>query len=165
MNDRRRLFCEEYVKDFNATRAAIRAGFSKKTARKQGSRLLTFVDVQVEIRNLAQERVMRQEEVRLRVAEQARVSMADFLDDEGGLDWKAIKALGHLVKKITPTKWGYTLELVDGQAALFKQADILGMIKSRSVLENPDGSALDLTRKNVTIYIPDNGRQRNTSGK
>lgn len=34
------LFAREYVKDYNATQAAIRAGYSEKTASSQGSRLL-----------------------------------------------------------------------------------------------------------------------------
>jgi len=37
---RRELFAVEYLKDFNATRAAIRAGYSPKTAASQGQRLL-----------------------------------------------------------------------------------------------------------------------------
>lgn len=32
MTDKQLLFCEEYLKDFNATQAAIRAGYSAKTA-------------------------------------------------------------------------------------------------------------------------------------
>lgn len=40
-----RLFVAEYLKDNNATRAAIRAGYSKKTAREQSSRLLSNVKV------------------------------------------------------------------------------------------------------------------------
>lgn len=39
------LFVTEYVKDCNATQAAIRAGYSKATAKQQGSLLLTRVDV------------------------------------------------------------------------------------------------------------------------
>jgi phage terminase small subunit len=39
-------FCREYLVDLNATQAAIRAGYSPKTARSQGQRLLTNVDVQ-----------------------------------------------------------------------------------------------------------------------
>ena len=39
------MFCKEYLKDFNATRSAIAAGYSKKTAKSQGQRLLTNVDV------------------------------------------------------------------------------------------------------------------------
>jgi len=36
---------DEYLVDLNATNAAIRAGYSKKTAGAQGSRLLTKVDL------------------------------------------------------------------------------------------------------------------------
>ncbi len=32
MNKRQKLFCDEYLIDLNATQAAIRAGYSKKTA-------------------------------------------------------------------------------------------------------------------------------------
>ena len=39
-------FIDEYLVDQNATRAAIAAGYSKKTAASQGSRLLTNVKVQ-----------------------------------------------------------------------------------------------------------------------
>jgi hypothetical protein len=39
-------FVREYLKDLNATQAAIRAGYSEKTADQQASRLLTNVKVQ-----------------------------------------------------------------------------------------------------------------------
>lgn len=39
-------FVDEYLVDLNATQAAIRAGYSPKTARAQGHRLLTKADVQ-----------------------------------------------------------------------------------------------------------------------
>ncbi len=38
-------FAEEFLIDLNATQAAIRAGYSKRTARSQGQRLLTNVDI------------------------------------------------------------------------------------------------------------------------
>jgi phage terminase small subunit len=43
-------FCEEYIKTNNATKAAIAAGYSEKTARSQGQRLLTFVDISAYIK-------------------------------------------------------------------------------------------------------------------
>ena len=46
-------FCKEYVIDCNATQAAIRAGYAKQTAKQQGSRLLTNVDVSAEIERLS----------------------------------------------------------------------------------------------------------------
>ena len=39
-------FVEQYLIDFNAAQAAIRAGYSPKTARSQASRLLTNVNVE-----------------------------------------------------------------------------------------------------------------------
>jgi phage terminase small subunit len=45
MTPKQQRFAEEYVVDHNATQAAIRAGYSERTAKQQGSRLLTKVDV------------------------------------------------------------------------------------------------------------------------
>ncbi len=45
MTAKQQRFCDEYLIDLNATQAAIRAGYSKKTANEQGSRLLTNVSV------------------------------------------------------------------------------------------------------------------------
>ena len=44
MTDKQRRFCEEYLKDRNATQAAIRAGYSKRTAKKIGNNLLRGKD-------------------------------------------------------------------------------------------------------------------------
>lgn len=46
MNQRKRAFCEAYLLSGNATKAATEAGYSAKTARSTGQRLLTFADVQ-----------------------------------------------------------------------------------------------------------------------
>ena len=45
-------FCYEYCIDFNATQAAIRAGYSVRTARSISSKLLTKVNIQAKIRGL-----------------------------------------------------------------------------------------------------------------
>jgi phage terminase small subunit len=45
LNRKQRAFVAEYMIDKNATQAAIRAGYSKATAKQIGSRLLTNVDV------------------------------------------------------------------------------------------------------------------------
>ena len=45
MNAKQATFVREYLVDLNATQAAIRAGYSRKTAKVQGSRLLTNADV------------------------------------------------------------------------------------------------------------------------
>lgn len=46
LTDKQRRFCEEYVIDWNATQAAIRAGYSDKTAAAIGHENLTKPDIQ-----------------------------------------------------------------------------------------------------------------------
>ena len=46
MKDSRKLFCKEYLKDFNATQAAIRAKYKETTAGSMGFALLQNVEIQ-----------------------------------------------------------------------------------------------------------------------
>ena len=46
LTPRQRRFVDEYLIDLNGTQAAIRAGYSQKTARQIGQKLLTKVDIQ-----------------------------------------------------------------------------------------------------------------------
>lgn len=45
LTDKQELFAREYLKDLNATQAAIRAGYSEKTARATGSENLSKPDI------------------------------------------------------------------------------------------------------------------------
>ena len=49
MTDRQKKFADEYLIDTNATQAAIRAGYSEKTAYSQGQRMLKNVEVKTYI--------------------------------------------------------------------------------------------------------------------
>lgn len=51
-NKRYEKFCHEYIKDMNATQAAIRTGYSEKTAKMQGSRLMTNDDIKARVKEL-----------------------------------------------------------------------------------------------------------------
>lgn len=59
LNERQRLFVAEYLVDLNATQAAIRAGYSPRTAKQQGSRLLTNADVQEAVQAAQAQRTQR----------------------------------------------------------------------------------------------------------
>ena len=50
--DKQLKFTQEYLIDLNATQSAIRAGYSKKTAKSQGQRLLTNVYIKEKITSL-----------------------------------------------------------------------------------------------------------------
>ena len=61
------LFCEEYLTDLNGTQAAIRAGYSAKTAAATASRLLRNVNIQAHIQKRMDEKqdtlIAKQDEV------------------------------------------------------------------------------------------------------
>lgn len=67
LSARQELFCLEYIKDGNATQAAVRAGYSPKTAYSTGQRLLKNVEVRARIdelmADLQQEKIADAEEV------------------------------------------------------------------------------------------------------
>jgi phage terminase small subunit len=74
-------FVEEYLLDLNGKQAAIRAGYSPKTAEVQGSRLLGHPNVQAAVDAAMQTRSRRTEVTADRVvAELAKIAFADMRD-------------------------------------------------------------------------------------
>lgn len=67
------MFCQEYIVDYNGTQAAIRAGYSEKTADVQAVRLLRNVKVLSRVRAIQKERLEKlavtQESVILKLLE------------------------------------------------------------------------------------------------
>jgi len=61
LNEQQQLFVDYYLADIgmNATSAAIKAGYSEKTARQQASRLLSNVNIQMAIKEAQKERQKR----------------------------------------------------------------------------------------------------------
>ena len=57
--EKQQRFIDEYLVDLNATQAAIRAGYSERTASAQGSRLLTNVNIRARIEELKKTRADR----------------------------------------------------------------------------------------------------------
>ncbi|WP_411975943.1 terminase small subunit [Sulfitobacter faviae] len=98
LNAKQERFVEEYLVDLNATQAAIRAGYSEKTAYSMGQRLLKHVEV---AQLLADAQAKRSERVQVdadwvltRLAAEATADLADILDDAGAIkpvsDWPVI---------------------------------------------------------------------------
>lgn len=74
-------FVAEYVIDLNATQAAIRCGYSEKTAKQQGSRLLTNADVAAAIAETQGPRLERLEITAERVLQEAaKIAFTDLAD-------------------------------------------------------------------------------------
>ena len=73
MNERQRRFADEYIINANATDAAIKAGYSEKTARSQGQRLLTKVDISEYIKKrmdeIQDEKILTQKQILVMLSE------------------------------------------------------------------------------------------------
>ena len=113
LNEKQKQFCEEYIIDLNGTQAAIRAGYSGKTANRIASELLSKLDIQeyiCELKNKRSERVKySQDELMRDILEvKNRCMQANpVLDKEGNETgiWKfdsngANKALDMLAKHV-----------------------------------------------------------------
>ena len=113
LNEKQKQFCEEYIIDLNGTQAAIRAGYSEKTANRIASELLTKLDIQEYIcvlKNKRSERVKySQDELMRDILEvKNRCMQASPVIDKDGNEtgiWKfdsngANKALDMLAKHV-----------------------------------------------------------------
>jgi phage terminase small subunit len=87
LTEKQQRFVDEYLIDLNATQAAIRAGYSVKTANEQGSQNLAKLSIQQAIAEQMAERSKRtginQDRVVLELAKIALVKMTDIVDNQG----------------------------------------------------------------------------------
>lgn len=95
LTDKQRVFCEEYIIDFNGTKSAIRAGYEKGSAHSTASEILSYPKVQEYLAELIKARSERTEVTQDRVlVEIARLAFSDIrkaFDDNNNLlspkDW------------------------------------------------------------------------------
>lgn len=140
-------FCEECLIDLNATQAAIRAGYSEKTANEQGARLLANVSVQEKIAELKAERSQRtkitQDRVVKELAAMAFAKATDYaqIADVGGKAAIMLTPTAQLTKAqqagivgIKQTQAGIEVKL-DKTKALELLGRHLGMFKDKIELE------------------------------
>lgn len=135
MNTKQTIFVNEYLKSWNSSEAARKAGYNGKS-NVIGPRLLADVSIKREIDDRIAELKMSADEVLLRLAEQARGAYADYLTPDG-VDLKRLldDGKGHLIKKLKPTKDGQEIEFYDGQVALINIAKHHGLITDKIELK------------------------------
>jgi len=82
-------FCREYIIDYNGTKAAIRSGYSQKTANEQAAQLLAKLSIQEEISRLKNEQYKRlqmsADEVLAELSLIARADARKAYNDDGTL--------------------------------------------------------------------------------
>lgn len=119
LTEKQRRFVDEYLIDLNATQAAIRAGYSVKTAREQASQNLTKLNIQQAISEKMAERSKRtgvnQDRVVMELAKIAFVNAADVIDSDdatikAGATADDTAAIQSVKVKVIPTKEGEGVE-------------------------------------------------------
>lgn len=125
-------FVDEWLIDFNGTQAAIRAGYSEKTAAATAARLLRNVNIQAEIsrrqKDLQRRTEVTQEQVvkelaRLAFADASVVCVTDF--DNLTEDQRAA------IQGIKPTNFGWEIKLCDKLKALELLGRHIGMFTDK----------------------------------
>ncbi len=114
LNARQQAFVREYAKEPNAKAAAIKAGYSKATARQIGSRLLTRVDIKSAIRARTTAALARLEVTEDMVLQE--LAAIAFSNIEDYVEWD--KDAGALVVKSSaeiPRALAAAIESVDEQ--------------------------------------------------
>lgn len=81
LSDRQKAFVREYCVDFNATQAAVRAGYSEKTAMQQGSRLLSNVEIQLAVQDETKKQGEASRDIKERILEELALIAFSRLSD------------------------------------------------------------------------------------
>ena len=72
-------FCHEFIKDFNATKAAERSKYSKNSARQIGSENLSKPYIKNRIAELLEAEEMQEGEIKKRISDIAKTDMSDYM--------------------------------------------------------------------------------------
>lgn len=157
LNARQRAFIDEYLIDLNGTQAAIRAGYSPKSSKEQGSELLANPDVRARVDAAIADRSRRTginaDLVLQELARIARVNAAGVIDQDTacilpGATEDDTAAISSVKVKIIPTKDGDIVEreikLHDKIKALELLAKHLGMLDKKVQADTPGESGVVL---------------------
>ncbi len=155
LTTKQRRFIEEYCIDFNATQAAIRAGYNPKSAKTTGAENLTKPYILGEIATFLDRLSMKPEESIKRLSDIGRGSFATFLRiSEAGLEIDLnsdeAKRNFHLIKKVKQSKRTtrqdgiktetvfFEIELHDSKDAIKTLLEVYGKIspKDEEVIVN-----------------------------
>lgn len=135
LTEKQKRFADEYLIDLNATQAAIRAGYSSKTAGEQASRLLKNAKVRAYIdermAELSRRTGVNQERILRELARIAFVNAPDLINmedatirEDAAVDDMA--AIASVRVKVIPTENGQGIEREIRLADKIRALDLLG---------------------------------------
>ena len=157
MNERQKRFVEEYLKDLNATQAALRAGYSPKSAKQWAGHLLRRPEiaeaVQEAIRKRSERTELSQDRVVRELAAIAFADAEDYQQVEG--DALALRDLTQIGREQRRAIQGYRrgrfgpeIQLCDRMRALELLGKHLGMFEKQQEREG-EGVRVELGEAEV----------------
>ena len=133
LNDKQRRFVDEYLIDLNATQAAIRAGYSAKTAEQQGFQLLKKTSVSEAVTSRMKDREKRTEITQDRVLQElAKIGFADIR--------KAVK-------------WGADIPVVNPETGEVLTANGVVLISSNEIDDDTAAAVSEISQTAQGIKI------------
>lgn len=164
LTDKQQAFINAYLRCFNATKAAIEAGYSEHTANEIGSQNLAKVSIQDAIRARMEIDAMSATEVLFHLAQIARGDFDDISDNHGGLDMIEARRVGktNLIKRvknkaivteqsdISETE----VEMYDRLRALELIGKHLKMWTEKVQVDDWRTQAIDAIRRGEVLYDP-----------
>lgn len=156
LTDKQRMFCEEYMIDFNATKAAIRSGYSQKTAQEIGAQNLSKLIIQnyisEKIKNQSKRLEISSDRVILEIARLAFVDVRKIFDSEGKL--KDITTIDD------DTSAAISSFEVDDLKAYNEESDSYGKIGEAKKIKLYDKiRALEMLAKHFGMFEKDNSQK------
>jgi phage terminase small subunit len=170
-------FIEEYFKDFNGTQAAIRAGYSVKTANEQATRLLANVSIS---RAIDEEKAQAAARTGINadriLREYARIAFADI---RGILEWDAdgvtlksseeltaddAATIGEITEIEFKGKTTLSVKLHGKEKALYALAKHLGLTPDRTELTGKDGKPIEIANTFADIVKAAQARLATAAG-
>ena len=159
LNTKQKRFAEEYIKDHNAKQAAIRAGYSKHTAKVQGSRLLSNANVKRYIDELIKSQTSRTlidaDMIIKEIAKIAFIDITDFIDQKDQLlhikDLKELKGITSAIKSIKQTGFGIEIQTHNKDRALKELLDHVAIDKNEHERLQIEKERIILDRERITL--------------
>lgn len=147
LNEKQIRFCDEYLVDFNASQAAFRAGYSKKTGAVYAFQLLQRADVQKYLESrkikLARKLEITQERTLREIARLAYSDIRKLFNDDGSM-----KVLTELDDDTAAALSAVEVE----ERRVGENDDLMLVIKTKKLKLRDKLNALEMLAKHFKIY-------------
>lgn len=148
LTDKQEMFCQEYMIDLNATQAAIRAGYSKNTAKDIACENLAKPNIQARIAELKESRLKRVELTQDEVLEELKNFAYSDITETMELEFNQLKTLPPEIRRMIASYKKSTTNFDGGEKVLYEIKFIDKM------------KAFEMLNRHIGFYEKDNEQSK-----